>query len=250
MKEKEKEKYEPMGTKVSPAAAVVINAICDTLGVDVYHLLQQFLYTLVRAASDQHELSPEIGRLLTLMETDVGWQNAINLCNPDGLEVSQMILILEQKEKKGFGMVMLDKPYTGHPTTQTECVDDILERVTEVGMHGIYRRLRTVGARMGCEHLSDILLTMIDQQMRLEEERENKREMRGEANYTDYGRLYAYGKKSKSIQHRTPDGEAARQMRIIFSPEDVPEEEDYQPPKNKEQDIAGELGFEPFGVEP
>ena len=31
---------------------------------------------------------------------------------------------------------MIDKPWMGQ-STQTECVDDILERVTEVTMHGI-----------------------------------------------------------------------------------------------------------------
>lgn len=219
MKEK-KEKYEGMGTKVSPAMAVVINAICDTLGVDVYHLLQQFLYTLVRAASSQHELSPEIQKIMTLMESDAGWQNAFNLCNPDGLKVAQCILILEQQDKRGFGAVMIDSPWMGK-SMQTECVDDILERVTEVTMHGIYKRLRRLGARMDCQHLSDILLTMIDAQTILELEHEDQEAMTPPANIAENGRAYGYGKKTKGKQRRTIDGEANRQQRIHFGQEDI-----------------------------
>ena len=47
---------------------------------------------------------------------------------------------------------------------QTECVDDILERVCEVTMSGIYRRVRQMGAEMECNNLSDVLLTMLDAQ--------------------------------------------------------------------------------------
>lgn len=214
-----KEKYAGMGTKVSPAMAEVINSICDSLGVDVYHLLQQFLYTLVRASSPEHELSPEIQKILTMMESDAGWQNALNLCNPDGLSVSQCILILEQKDKKGFGMVMVDKPFMDS-VLQTECVDDIIERVTEVGMHGIYRRLRRLGAKLGCHHLSDILLTMIDAQTTIQLDEEFRSEMQGRDDYADNGKTYAYGKKTKSKHRRTVDGETERQQRIMFGDDD------------------------------
>lgn len=219
MNNNNQEKYEGMGTKVSPSMAVVINAICDSLGVDVYHLLQQFLYTMVRAASKHHELSPEIQKIMTLMESDAGWQNAFNLCNPDGLKVAQCILILEQEGKKGFGAVMIDRPWMDM-STQTECVDDILERVCEVCMQGIYRRLRLMGAKMDCSNLSETLLTMIDKQTIIEIDEENSIEMRGPDNIADNGKAYAYGKKTKAKHHRTVDSEAARQQRIVFNDDD------------------------------
>lgn len=209
------EKYCQLGTKISPSMAVVLDKICDTLGVDVYHLLQMCVYAIVRASSPQHELSPEVKMLMAMLETDAGWQEAFNLCNPDGLEVSQMVLILEQKGKKGFGAVMVDKPFMGQPT-QTECVDDIVERMLEVCMHGIYRRLRRLAVSMDCSHLSDLLLTMVDRVATEFGDEIDRVEMKGQSNYNERGKEIAYGKRSKIIQTRTPDGEAARQQRIIF----------------------------------
>jgi hypothetical protein len=71
--------YEPMGTKIAPWAAEVWNAVCDALGTDTYHLLQQFIYAMIRSASEQHEKTPDVQRLLDAIELDPGWQNAINL---------------------------------------------------------------------------------------------------------------------------------------------------------------------------
>ena len=39
MKEETK-RFEQLGTKIDPAVADVLNACCDALQVDVYHLLQ------------------------------------------------------------------------------------------------------------------------------------------------------------------------------------------------------------------
>lgn len=215
----EKEKYKVQGTKIPPEMDEVLNKICDVMQVDVYHLLQWFIYTVIRASSPQHELTSEIQKLMTMMETDAGWQKAFNLCNPDHLKVSQCILILEQQNHKGFGAVMINKPWMGD-ATQTECVDDILERVTEVTMQGIYRRLRSIGSQMDCQHLSDILLSMIDAQTVLELDEQNRREMQGPGDYTDRGRQYAYGKKTKSMHHRTPDSLANQQQTIRFDDSD------------------------------
>ncbi len=215
----EKEKYNVLGTKVSPEMAEVLNKICDVMHVDVYHLLQWFVYTVVRASSPQHETSPEIQKLMTLMETDAGWQNAFNLCNPDGLRIAQCILVLEQEGHKGFGAVMIDKPFMGE-TAQTECVDDILERVISVTMPGINRRLHNMAKLMQCEHLSDLLLSMIDAQMIIELDKQDKEEMQGPSDYSDRGKRYAYGKKTKSKHHRTPDSVANQQQHIRFDDQD------------------------------
>lgn len=212
-------KYEGMGTKVSPAMAEVLDKICEVMQVDIYHLLQWFCYTIIRASSPHHELSPEIQKIMTMLETDAGWQRAFNLCNPDGLDCAQVILILQQKDKKGFGAVMIDKPFMG-AATQTECVDDILERVCQVTMRGIYRKLREMGAKMDCRNLSDVLLTMIDAQSIIEMDEENRREMAGPADIADNGRAYAYGKKTKARHHRTPDSIDNRQQVIRFDDTD------------------------------
>lgn len=229
----ENRKYEGVSVKLSPDQYVLLNAICDALGVNTYQIFQMFFYTLCKAAAPMHELSPEIRKIMTLMETDVGWANAFNMANPNHLHVAQAILILEQEGKKGFGAVMIDKPFMDkapemvddidphrNDPQMTENVDYILERVTEVTMHGIYRRLRLMGGQMGCDNLSDVLLTMIDAQSILELEEENRIQMQGEAQFSESGRRIEYGKRTKAKHHRTPDGEANRQQCIQFTDED------------------------------
>ena len=115
------ERFEQLGTKIDPAMAEVLNACCDAMGVDVYHLLQWFAYTIVKASAPMHNLDPRIQKLMTMLDRDAGWQNAFNLCNPDKLKVAQVVLILEQDNHKGFGAVMVDKPFFSK-RSETECL--------------------------------------------------------------------------------------------------------------------------------
>ena len=216
---KNKEPYELLQTKISPQQAELLDAICNVLGVNTYQIFQMFFYTLCKASAPMHELSPEIRKLMTLMETDAGWAEAFNMANPERLKVAQVVLILEQKNHKGFGAVMIDRPFMSD-ARMTECVDDILERVCEVTMHGIYRRLRLIGAEHDCKNLSDILLTMVDAQTILDMDEASKVEMKGEALYDYRGRPIKYGARTKAKQHRTPDSLAAdqriKQATIVF----------------------------------
>ena len=198
------ERFEQLGTKIDPSMAEVLNACCDAMGVDVYHLLQWFAYVVVKASSDLHALDPRIQKLMTMLDRDAGWQNAFNLCNPDRLKVAQVILILEQDNHKGFGAVMVDKPFFNE-ARQTECVDDILERVCEVTMSGIYRRVRQMGADMECNNLSDVLLTMLDAQDILNAEERDAAEGPQMGDVAQNGKVLAYGKRTKRKKHYTPD---------------------------------------------
>ena len=198
------ERFEQLGTKIDPAMAEVLDACCNAMGVDVYHLLQWFAYTIVKASAPMHSLDPRIQKLMLMLDRDAGWQTAFNLCNPDRLKVAQVILILEQENHKGFGAVMVDKPFFNE-AHQTECVDDILERVTEVTMSGIYKRLRLMGADMECNNLSDVLLTMLDAQDILNAEEREASELPCMGEIAPNGRAVAYGKRTKRKKHYTPD---------------------------------------------
>ena len=198
------ERFEQLGTKIDPAMAEVLNACCDAMGVDVYHLLQWFAYTIVKASAPMHNLDPRIQKLMTMLDRDAGWQNAFNLCNPDRLKIAQVVLILEQDNHKGFGAVMVDKPFFNE-ARQTECVDDILERVCEVTMSGIYRRVRQMGADMECNNLSDVLLTMLDAQDILNAEERDAAEGPQIGDVAQNGKVLAYGKRTKRKKHYTPD---------------------------------------------
>jgi hypothetical protein len=125
--------------------------------------------------------------------------------NPDKLKVAQVVLILEQEGHKGFGAVMIDKPWMGAMMRQTECVDDILERVCEVTMHGIYKQLRLMGAELECNNLSDVLLTMLDMQDFINLTDANSAEGPQMGDITPNGRALAFGKRTKRKKHFTPD---------------------------------------------
>lgn len=198
------ERFEQLGTKIDPAMAEVLDACCNAMGVDVYHLLQWFAYTIVKASAPMHSLDPRIQKLMTMLDRDAGWQNAFNLCNPDRLKIAQVVLILEQDNHKGFGAVMVDKPFFNE-ARQTECVDDILERVCEVTMHGIYKQLRLMGADLECNNLSDVLLTMLDMQDLLNEGERDTSEGPQMGDIAPNGRAVAYGKRTKRKKHYTPD---------------------------------------------
>jgi hypothetical protein len=198
------ERFEQLGTKIDPSMAEVLNACCDAMGVDVYHLLQWFAYVVVKASSDLHALDPRIQKLMVMLDRDAGWQNAFNLCNPDRLKIAQVVLILEQDNHKGFGAVMVDKPFFNE-ARQTECVDDILERVAEVTMSGIYKRIRQMGADLECNNLSDVLLTMLDAQDILNAEERDAAEGPQMGDVAQNGKVLAYGKRTKRKKHYTPD---------------------------------------------
>jgi hypothetical protein len=216
MKENQnKERFEQLGTKIDPAMAEVLNACCDALQVDVYHLLQWFAYVIVKAAAPMHGLDPRIQKLMTLMESDVGWQKAFNQCNPDRLKIDQVIVILEQEGHKGFGAAMIDKPWMGE-SRQTECVDDILERVTQVLVPGIYKRIRQMEKRLGTDSLMDTLLTMLDAQEFIEAVEGDRSEGPQMGDVADNGRRLEYGKRTKRKKRFDPDT-LPEQVRIHFT---------------------------------
>lgn len=247
----EERKFEPMGTKISPAMAVVWNAVCDALHTDTYHLLQQFIYAMIRSASEQHEKTPDVQRLLDALELDPGWQNAINLCAPNGkFKIAQMILIVEDEDKRGFGVHMLDKPFMGE-CQQTENVDRIFERLAEVIYKREYIKLRQLGIRKDVKSIRELLSLMIGEQMAALREEEFTAELPGMGDRTEGGRLAgtsAYGKRTKQTKRRTPDGEANRQQRIVFTDDDR-RQADSEAGYDSGDDMEKEMGFRPHGLE-
>ena len=231
-KKNKEDRFEQIGSKIDPAMAEVLNACCDALEVDIYHLIQWFCYVIVKASAPMHALDPRIQKLMTMLESDAGWQNAFNIANPDDLDVAQVVLILEQKNHRGFGAVMIDKPFMGASMRQTECVDDILERVTEVTMRGIYKRLRLMGAKMDCQNLTDVLLTMLDAQDFIDAVEGDSQEGPQMGDIAPNGKALAYGKRTKRKKHYTPD--TMPPQRTIF------EDFDRDAPAPKLEDWEGE----------
>lgn len=247
----EKEKFVPMGTKISADMAVVWNAVCDALETDTYNLLQQFIQSTIKAASTPHEKSQEVERLLNMLDIDVGWQKALNICAPNGkLSIAQMILIVEQEDKEGFEAIMLDKPFMGE-CQQTENADKIFERLVEVIFKRTYRRLRMLGAKLHVESQRALLEKMIDTETDANLSAEEWEEMHGLNDFAENNRRVEYGKRTKRVKHRTPD-EFIEQGVITFAPEDTPVGVDGIPDKSEEARKWLEEnsdGDRPFGME-
>ena len=253
-----------VATKVPPHVAELLNIIAASKGTDIYGLLQLFIEVIISAAKTTTHVSPKMKLLLHMLEVDAGWNNAFNFANPTAqMDIAQMILILQQHDGKrpreGFGMVMIDKPFMGKAPEKvddidphrnnpqmTENVDYILERVTEVTMQGIYRRLRLVGGMMKCNNLSDVLLDLIERQSKELREEDDRIQMQGEAQFSESGKRIEYGKRTKAKHHRTPDGEANRQKRIVFSDDD---REAADAEVKRESRDNEEPDFKPFGIE-
>ena len=248
MKKKKRDdvKFVPMGTKISPSAAVVWDAICQARQTDTYHMLQYFIYTMIKAAADPHGINPDIQKILTMLNTDAGWQKAFNLCAPNvKTKVAQVVLILEQEGKEGFGAVMIDKPFMGN-ATYTTCVDDILERVAEVSMPGLYKQLRQIGIDLDSQSLRETLTLLCDSQQVENLNNSDKAELPGYGNYHDYGKPIEYGQRTKRKKHRTPDSLANSQQPIRFTEED---KQTAQDELDSGKDMDKEMGFRPFGSE-
>ena len=204
-----------VATKVSESMARVLNEIARAKGIKVYELMQLVCWFLVRYTSDRHNLNEDINRLMMLFHSEVGWKDLFNLCNPTAEnEVAQEILILQQPGKRGFGAVMVDKPFMGH-WTQLENSNMIVERIIEVCLPDVYKRIRLLATEMQCESLAEVLITLADAQTIEWLNEQNRREMEGAANMHDYAGAIEYGNKHKRVPHRTPDS-LNLQQKIVF----------------------------------
>ena len=209
--DKQKEQgFVTVATKVSESMARVLNLIARKKGIKVYELMQLVCWFLVRYTSDEHNLSEDINRLMIMFHSESGWKDAFNLCNPSvETEVAQELLILQQPGKKGFGAVLVDKPFMGK-WTQTENVNQIVERVIEVCMPDVYEHLRELATNMECTSLTEALITLADAKSIEYLNERNRREMEG-CVLNDCGKQYQYGARTKRVPHYSPDSNPYQQ---------------------------------------
>ena len=214
-----------VATKVPPHVAELLNIIAASKGTDIYGLLQLFIEVIITAAKATTHVSPKRKLLLHMLEVDAGWNNAFNFVNPTAqMDIAQMILILQQHDGKrpreGFGMVMIDKPFMGDQARQTLCVDDILERVAEVSMNGLYKELRQVGIALETESLRETLTTLCDGALIEHLNEMDAAEGPQVGNFSDFGKAIEWGKRTKRKPRRTPDSLANSQTTIQWTDDD------------------------------
>ena len=115
-------------------------------------------------------------------------------------------------------MTMINRPFMGNVTV-TRCLDDILERVIEVSMKGLYKQLRDIGVSLQTESMRETLIVMCDAQQLVNLSEADSMEYPGYGTFNDAGRAVEYGNKHRRIHHKSPDS-VARQTHIIFDDND------------------------------
>ena len=254
-KQKNESGYVVVATKVPAYISELLTILAKQRGMEVYELLQLLINGFITAAKASGPLSPQMKTLIEMLQTDTSWKGAFSFTGLSGsTDVEQAILILRQRDqsgraKPGFGIAMIDHPCCGG-TTMTLCVDDILERVVEVSMKGLYKQLRQIGVSLESESIRETLTLLCDAKAIEDLNEQDRLELPGYGEYHDFGKRIEYEKKFKRIHHRTPDS-VANQMSIHFDDSDKQlanyEAQDWEGShRNPEND---EPPVDPFGAE-
>ena len=207
--------------KVTQATYDLVNILCEGLqhSTNGNDLFKVFIRTFIESARHDGPLSEDMKTFLNLLKIEPGWHKAFNFADASATtEVAQVILILQQEGKKGFGLTMIDKPWMGEPT-QTMCVDDILERVLKVSMPGLYKRLAAIGDKCCSNSMRETLTLICEYMLDYLKKEEDQAELPGYGEHHDYGKAIEYGKRTKRKPHYSPDT-APTQQTIHFNDSD------------------------------
>jgi hypothetical protein len=215
------EKHVVVATKMRREAAERLARIARKKGMTIYELIQMVCDTLIRYMDDRHNLSEEMERAMAIFEHMVGWANSLNLADPTvQKEIAQAVYIFQDAEgkKKGFRATMVNKPWMGI-WDETSNVMDIFERIFNICMPELYMKLFRARIILGCERVSEVINILADAEVIMQMDNEFRKEFEDAARM-DNGKEYGYGKKTKGLQHRTPDSVADdqrfQQAHIVF----------------------------------
>lgn len=241
-----------LSVKVSKDTYDLLNILAEGMehGTNANDLLKMFVHAFIESAKHSGPVINEMRMLLDMLRLEEGWHKHFNFADVNAQkEVAQVVLILQQPGRTGFGMTMIDRPYMD-ASHQTFCVDEILERVVEVSMKGLYQELRDIGNRLGTHSMRETLTILCDSYRLAQMDDDIQDELPQLGNYSDFGRAIEYGKRTKRKKHLTPD---SIQQHIVFGDDDR-ETADYEAKgwegehRNPDNDTPPD-DFRPHGVE-
>ena len=210
-----------LSVKVTQETYDLLNILAEGMehGTNANDLLKMFVHAFIESAKHCGPVSPEIQLLLDMLKIEDGWHKAFNFADVNSQKrIAQVVLILEQTGRNGFGMVKIDRPYLPDAKPyMTYCVDDILERIVEVSMKGLYQELRDIGNDLGTESLRETLFALCDSYKLAKMDNDLEDELPKLGTYSDFGRAIEYGNRAKRKKHLTPD---SIQQRIVFVDDD------------------------------
>lgn len=245
--------------KVSQAVYDLINILAEGLahGTNGNDLLKMFIQSFIESAKHDGPVSPEIQMFLNMLKIDPAWHKAFNFADVTAhMDVAQLVMILQQPGRKGFGLVMIDKPFMGD-ATMTYCVDDILERILKLAMPGLDKRLEWIEQQFHCTSRRETLILLCEYMADYLKREQDLSEMPGYGTYHDFGKAIEYGNKHKRKPHRTPDSLANSQQLKLFGSDRPYGEQADEYLRNLEDRARAErsemmekdLGFRPFDQE-
>ena len=250
----------------------LLNMIAKSRDACINDLLKLCLQFLIETAKLTTEPSPDMRTLLNMMKVDANWASMFNYVNNGKLDVAQAILVLQQskdgKPREGYGIALFNKPFMGcglqseskdEEGYMTLSKDEILERVVELVMGpDDYKALRDAGRYLESGSVRETLSHMINAQIIDNMNEADRQELPGLGEFHDFGKMIAYGQRTKGYKHRTPDSLSNAQQKIVFNDfdRDIAEAEangmegehigDHITPEEMEE----KLGYKPFDVEP
>jgi hypothetical protein len=205
-----------LGTKVPPHIGQLFDLLAKQRGMASYELLQLLVNGFITAAKHDGPLTPELRLLIDSLKLDVAFNKAFNFASPTAQnEIAQVVLILQQPGRKGFGLTMIDRPFMGDCLV-TYCIDSIMERVAEVAMNDIYKDLRQVGIQLETNSVRETLVMMCDAQLIANLKAMDEQELPGMGDFHDFGKRVELGNKPVRKPHRTPDS-MYRETKILFN---------------------------------
>ena len=211
-----------LSVKVTQETYDLLNILAEGLqhGTNANDLLKMFVHAFIESAKHDGPVSPEMQQFLNMLTLDPGWHKAFNFADVTArMEVAQVILILQQPGKHGFGLTMIDKPWMGDPT-MTLCIDDILERVIKLGMPGLDKRLEWIEQQFHCTSRRETLILLCEYMADYLKKEQDLSECPQLGNNHDWGRSMDDIQKFKRKPHRTPDSVANQQQTIHFDDDD------------------------------
>ena len=249
------EGYVSVATKVPSHVAELLTILARMRGMEVYELLQLLVNGFISYAKAETSVPEEFRHLYESLKFDVAWNQAFNFASPTAAsEIAQMILVLQQPGRTGFGMMMIDKPFMTN-ATMTTCVPTIVERIMQLSL-GLrdYMALRDMVTDHNMKDQLDMIQHMIAAQMVIDLDESDREELPAMGQYHDFGKIIEYGKRTKQYKHRTPDSLANSQQKILFDDfdrETAEHEAEEWEGEQHQSDHENPLGdVQPFGVEP
>ena len=170
-------------TRVTPEIGAQLLSICKQFGFSVFFCLQKLVEVMVRMKDDQHNLSPELMRIIRQFENIPGWSKSI--CLADGGQefgIVEAIYILRAPGKEGYRLCLVERPTLegdAYGWSATYNVQRILERFIEVMNPSLYRHLRLLAVNLGTESMLDTIQRIADEYMENPDEVELRLQFEG-----------------------------------------------------------------------